>query len=162
MNRKTILWVIDPFDPIISHNQIVSLSQSHYKENNQIYIQLLEYHSLVYRQLSNIGKMLPPFSWNNEVKQGRKKGFYQFLSYSIPKNIRLATYNYPALVKIYWQHMKSRIIKDDRFYDEVVIFSQGLPQYYVKERIAAKKIIVYHHLFQPESVEFLKQKVILI
>ncbi|SER48591.1 hypothetical protein SAMN04487944_10541 [Gracilibacillus ureilyticus] len=151
MRRKKILWVIDPYDPVISLQQLYSMCHYHYKEGNSIYIQLLEYHPAVYRRLRLFGKMLPPFSWNNnKVSQNKLNNSYQFVSFSIPKNIRFATYNYPSLVKLYWQHMRKMIHKDERFYDEAVVFSQGLPQFYVKDHIDAKKILTHQHVFQPE------------
>ncbi|KAB8128269.1 hypothetical protein F9U64_16350 [Gracilibacillus oryzae] len=153
MSRKTILWIIDPYDPILSYDQIYSMCQSHYNDQSQIYIQLLEYHPHLYRKLSEFGTMLPPFSWNSETNRSHKNIRYQFGAFSIPNNIRIATYNYPSLVKIYWQHVKDYILKDSRIYDEATTFSQGLPQYYVKDKICAKKINTYLHVFQPEYEE---------
>jgi hypothetical protein len=140
LETKRVLWVIDPNDPIVSKDQLIEKCLNHYKNNYDIYVQLLEYCPILYNHLKNITRLLPPFS-----KSKRTSASSTIHPIKIPHHIRYAYYKYPNLVEIYWRYIKETLWKDTRYYHKVVIFSQGLAELYVREAVTFHKVYIHIH-----------------
>lgn len=150
---KKILMVIDPYDPILSIQQIKSMFHYHYKEKDQVYVQMMEYHRGLYEYLKDYASVLPPLNLrkSNKKDESNNQHYWQFsfVPLTIPRNIRIASYNYPSITAVFWNHLSPLIQLDRRVYDHVLVFSQGVSVFYVKEKIETAKVTYYLHVISP-------------
>ncbi len=103
--------VIDPYDPILSIQQIKSMFHYHYKEKDQVYVQMMEYHRGLYEYLKDYASVLPPLNLrkSNKKDESNNQHYWQFsfVPLTIPRNIRIASYNYPSITAVFLESFKS-------------------------------------------------------
>lgn len=71
------------------------------------------------------------------IKKNKIKLLLARLTFS--KNIRKQKYNNPQIARIYWESTSSVIDEANKKYDIAISYAQGVPTFYVAEKVKAKK-----------------------
>ena len=97
-------------------------------------------------------------SWGKNLTDLLKGGDFNFFrskfSYSI--NIRKGKYNNPEIAQIYWETISSNIDESSIVYDIAIAYAQGVPTFYVQDKIKANKKVTWVNA----NVQFTKRNII--
>lgn len=146
---KKILFVIDSLHCAGAEKSLVTLlSQMDYSKY-AIDLQLMGYGGELEGLLPKEVKLLPPFKFINycslplkrfAVKSLREFKFnylYSRLSFSL--RLRGKKYGNREKARLYWEHSKKSIEISKEKYDIAIAYAQGVPTFYVADRVRAKR-----------------------
>lgn len=85
-------------------------------------------------------------NWSNNIIQSLTSAikigyFVSKLKYSL--SLRSGNYNHPEKAQLYWEAVESSISVKDKEYDVAISYAQGIPTYYVVDKIKAKKRVAW-------------------
>lgn len=151
--KRKILFVIESLTLAGSEKSLIALLSNLDPELYEIDLQLFNNRGELYKFIPDYVNTLPildyvNFSskpWKDNVKQTfREKGLSYMLTklrYSFALRIQKRTITETA--KLYWQTVEYQIEKDRNHYDVAIAFAQGVPTFYVMDKITAKKKITW-------------------
>ncbi|RKQ33488.1 glycosyltransferase [Oceanobacillus halophilus] len=147
--KKKLLFVIDSLDTAGAEKSLVTLlsmlDYSRYSVDLQLFAHGYPLEELVPEEVT----ILKPLKYTNFVKKTLKEA----LKYAITKRkfkmlasrlkystrIRKKKYSNPQKAIIYWQSVSSVIETNPKVYDVAISYAQGVPTYYVAEKVKARK-----------------------
>ncbi|MGP4042436.1 glycosyltransferase [Gracilibacillus sp. D59] len=153
---KKVLFVMDSLDPGLSIEHQLHLIHRQLDPDADTYLKLLNYDSLFLQQLNKHIHILLPIS--HIISSARKdthfpRGWrFSMKSRPVPLHIRKAYYNYPTIVRLYWQYISRGVPKSHIHYDEAISLSAGIPSFYLRDKVKAEKKIYYFPVRQFQQV----------
>lgn len=160
--KKEILFVIDSLDIAGAEKSLVTLLNLIDYTNYSVDLQLFSYGHALEKLIPKQVNLLKPlnytkfshFTFKNALKQTFFKGDWKMftarLFYSI--KIRTGKYSNPEKAIIFWQKVASVIGNNPKKYDVAISYSQGVPTYYVTDKIKANKKLAWINVtFQPSE-----------
>ncbi|WP_208586912.1 glycosyltransferase family 4 protein [Gracilibacillus suaedae] len=149
---KKVLFISDPLDLGLSIEHQLYLIHRHLEPDSEPYVKLLENDSLFLQHLNKQITVMVPIS---HVLSSARKDFHDQRNWcftlqpqSIPLHIRKAYYNFPSLVRLYWNSICEGIAESHTHFDEAVSLSSGIPSLYLRDKIQADKKIYYFPIRQ--------------
>jgi len=167
--KKKILFVNESLTLAGGEKSLIALLNNLNPELYDIDLQLFRYGGALDVFIPDHVNVLPPFdyslyaqnSWKQNLTSAIKGKGWQFLksklSYSI--NIRKGTFNHPEKAQLYWEAVHRSIPESQEQYDIAIAYAQGIPTFYVMDKIAAKKKISWINAkpnFSPKNKVFQK------
>ncbi len=160
--KKRILFVIDSLDFAGAEKSLVTLLNLLNYKKYSVDLQLFAYgheleklipkevnvlKSLKYTDFSNLNLM---DSVKQAVFKGEIKKLISRMSYTI--KIRSKKYSNPEKAIIYWKKIASVIENNPSQYDIAISYAQGVPTYYVMDKVKANKKIAWVNVtFKPDE-----------
>ncbi len=147
--KKKLLFVIDSLDTAGAEKSLVTLlnllDYSKYDVDLQLFAYGFPLEELVPKEVT----ILPPIAYTIFAQQGlwqasmeslRHRDFRMLQSrvkYSL--SIRKGAPNNPQKAMLFWQHAGANIEQNQLAYDVAISYAQGVPTYYVAEKVKAQK-----------------------
>lgn len=167
MQRKLkILFVIESLTLAGSEKSLIALLNNLDKEIYNVDLQLFRFGGELDGLIPDFVNVLSPIpytvfsekSWVRNLTDLLKGGYFNFFrskfSYSI--NIRKSKYNNPEIAQIYWETISSNIDESNIVYDIAIAYAQGVPTFYVQDKIKANKKATWVNA----NVQFTKKNII--
>lgn len=147
--KKNLLFVIDSLHCAGAEKSLISLlSLIDYSKYN-VDLQLFGYGGVLENLLPKEVNLLSPLKYTqftqmsikegllNSIKNLNFKMLISRLQYS--KKIRKEKYTHSQLARIFWQSISKSIENNPKKYDIAISYAQGIPTFYVAEKINADK-----------------------
>lgn len=147
--KDSILFVIDSLACAGAEKSLVTLlSLIDYSKYN-VYLQMFAYGGPLELALPKEVNILKPLEYTEftqesliqcglkSLKKKNMKMLHSRVKYSL--NIRKSKYTNPQKARIFWESVSNVIDEDKREYDIAISYAQGVPTFYVAEKIKAKK-----------------------
>lgn len=151
--KKSLLFVIDSLDVAGAEKSLVTLLSSLDYSKYTVDLQLFAYGHALESLIPQEVNILKPLKYTNfsnlslkdSVKRATIKGKYNMLASRIKYStkIRRKNYNNPQKAIIFWQSVSSVIESNPKTYDIAISYAQGVPTYYVTDKVKAKKKIAW-------------------
>jgi glycosyltransferase involved in cell wall biosynthesis len=157
--KKCLLFVIDSLDVAGAEKSLVTLLSMLDYSRFTVDLQLFAYghvlEDLIPKEVNLLQALkytdFSQLSFLQSIKQAATKReynmFYSRIKYST--KIRNGTYSNPEKAIIFWNSISNVIEKNKKVYDVAISYAQGVPTYYVADKIHAKKKIAWvnvsHH-----------------
>lgn len=168
--KKNLLFVIDSLHCAGAEKSLISLlSLIDYSKYN-VDLQLFGYGGVLENLLPKEVNLLSPLKYTqftqmsikegllNSIKNLNFKMLISRLQYS--KKIRKEKYTHSQLARIFWQSVSKSIENNSKKYDIAISYAQGIPTFYVAEKINADKKIAWvntsYYLLEEDKI-FQKQ-----
>ncbi|MEK4302286.1 glycosyltransferase [Oceanobacillus sp. FSL W8-0428] len=168
--KKDILFVIDSLDIAGAEKSLVSLlSMLDYSKFN-VDLQLFSFGNILEKIVPKQVNVLPPLSYttftNRTIKHSMqhvlsKKAVQMFFSrirYSIA--IYKKDYHNTKRAILYWKSASKVIENNNKKYDVAISYAQGVPTYYVAEKVKAEKKLAWvnaTYIIDEEDIAFQKK-----
>lgn len=147
--KKSILFVIDSLECAGAEKSLVTLlSLLDYSKFN-VDLMLFGHGGALESLVPNEVHILKPLSYTKFANMGFIKAFsyslrnssYRMLFARIKYTIRLRRriYSNPEKARLYWESVGKVIEKSPKEYDVAISYAQGVPTFYVSEKVKAKK-----------------------
>ncbi|RDW22400.1 glycosyl transferase [Oceanobacillus arenosus] len=145
--KKSILFVIDSLDIAGAEKSLVTLLSMLDYSRYSVDLQLFSHGHALEELVPEEVNILEPLKYTNFTKQNVKDSIkyaigereymmlYSRLKYSI--GIRRKEYTNPQKAMIFWQSVSKVIENNPKTYDIAVSYAQGIPTFYVAEKIKA-------------------------
>lgn len=165
--KKKILFVNESLTLAGGEKSLIALLNNLDPELYEIDLQLFRYGGELDVFIPDYVNILPVFpytiyastSWKHNFMAAMRGKNWQFLrsklSYSI--SIRKGAFNHPEKAQLYWKAVHQSISESQIKYDIAIAYAQGVPTYYVMDKIKAKKKIAWINAkpnFSPKNKEF--------
>jgi glycosyltransferase involved in cell wall biosynthesis len=147
--KKSLLFVIDSLVGAGAEKSLITLlSLLDYKKYS-VDLMLFAHGELLEKLVPNEVTILRPLTYTEFSKLSLKKAFIYSLTkpnfkmlnsrikYSI--NIRLKKYSNAQKARLYWENVSGVIEENPKHYDIAISYAQGIPTFYVAEKVTAKK-----------------------
>lgn len=154
MKSKTkILFVIESLTLAGSERSCLSLLNNLKSDMYNVDLQLFRHGCELEEFLNRNINILPALKYTDYVQTSWKKNVIDLLKgenwkffkskffYSL--NIRRGNFNHPEKAQIYWETVGSNIQKSEKSYDIAIAFAQGIPTFYVLDKIKAKRKVCW-------------------
>lgn len=151
--KKNILFVIDSLDTAGAEKSLVTLLSLLDYSKYTVDLQLFAYGHALEALVPNEVNILKPIKYTTFTKLGLKqslkhavvKGEYKMLISRLKYStkIRQRKYSNPQKAMIYWKSASSVIEDNSKRYDIAISYAQGIPTYYVAEKVKAKKKLAW-------------------
>ncbi|MFG6149941.1 glycosyltransferase [Halobacillus sp. B23F22_1] len=162
---KKILFVIESLDVAGAEKSLVTLLSLLDYDKFSVDLMLFSHGNKLERFIPQKVNVLPPLCYtefsNSSIKESIKysiknKNINMLTSrVKFSTKIRLKKYSNPEKARIYWQTVSNLIESNQGEYDIAISYSQGVPTFYVAEKVRAKKkfawVNVSYHLNQREK-----------
>ncbi|SHR97806.1 group 1 glycosyl transferase [Mycobacteroides abscessus subsp. abscessus] len=147
--KKSLLFVIDSLECAGAEKSLVSLLTLLDYSKYEVDLLLFGYGGPLERLLPREVNLLGPSEYIKfskmslkesvvySIKKNKIKLLLARLTFS--KNIRKQKYNNPQIARIYWESTSSVIDEANKKYDIAISYAQGVPTFYVAEKVKAKK-----------------------
>jgi len=168
--KKKILFVIDSLVAAGAEKSLITLLSLLDYNRFSVDLMLFSHGELLEKLVPKQVKILTPLKYSNFTTLPLQHAFiYSFknlefnmlnsrLKYTI--HLRLRQYNNAQKARLYWSHVSKVIEENPTQYDIAISYAQGVPTFYVAEKIKAKKKIswvnITYRLDQREA-EYQKQ-----
>lgn len=151
--KKSLLFVIDSLDIAGAEKSLVTLLNLLDYTKYEVDLQLFSYGNTLEQLVPHDVNILKPFEYTNftnlnlksafvhTVTTSKYKMFSSRLKYSF--NIRKGKCGNKQKARIYWQSASKVIEENPKEYDVAISYAQGVPTFYVAEKIKAKKKIAW-------------------
>ncbi|HHW37923.1 MAG TPA: glycosyltransferase [Bacillales bacterium] len=148
--KKSLLFVIDSLESAGAEKSLVTLLNLLDYSKFEVDLVLFAHGGLLEELLPNKVHILKPFKYTEFTRLGIKDAVIQSLKeskkftmlYSRIKysaSIRKQKYSNAQKARVYWQSV-SNVIEDNlKTYDIAISYAQGVPTFYVAEKVKAKK-----------------------
>lgn len=165
--KKKILFVNESLTLAGGEKSLIALLSNLDPAQYDIDLQLFRYGGALDVFIPDYVNVLPalPYthyaatSWKHnftDALKGKGWGFLKSkLSYSM--NIRKGTFNHPEKAQLYWEAVSRSIPESQQKYDIAVAYAQGVPTYYVIDKVKAVKKIAWVNAkpnFSPKNKVF--------
>lgn len=147
--KKKLLFVIDSLDCAGAEKSLVTLlSLLDYKQY-KVDLMLFGYGGILEALLPSEVNLLKPLTYTkfselplkkamrNSLTKKNYKLFTSRLRYSI--KLRLKNYTNPQKARIFWESVSKVVENNPETYDNAISYAQGVPTFYVAEKVKAKK-----------------------
>lgn len=147
--KKKLLFVIDSLPCAGAEKSLITLLSNLDYEKYEVNLQLFAYGWTLDELVPKQVNFLPPLTYSNYSNQGLKqmllqcRSLKQFkmvlarLKYSLA--IRKGELTNAQMARIYWESVGPVIENNQKGYDVAISYAQGIPTFYVAEKIQAKK-----------------------
>jgi glycosyltransferase involved in cell wall biosynthesis len=147
--KKTLLFVIDSLNCAGAEKSLVTLLSMLDYSKYSVDLQLFGYGGLLEELVPKKVNLLKPFRYTNfsslelkesmiyAVKNLELKMLSSRIKYST--KIRKKTYTNPQKARIYWESVSDVIEDNPKPYDIAISYAQGVPTFYVAEKVIAKE-----------------------
>jgi glycosyltransferase involved in cell wall biosynthesis len=151
--KKKLLFVNESLALAGGEKSLIALLSKLDPNKYEIDLQLFKYGKELDAFIPEHVNILPPLPYTQFVTKGWFKNigtlinlstigfFISKLTYSI--NIRRGAYNHPEKSQIYWKAVANSITVASKNYDVAIAYAQGIPTYYVIDKIIANKKIAW-------------------
>src|SRR5690606_35301959 len=168
--KKKLLFVIDSLVAAGAEKSLITLLSLLDYNRYSVDLMLFSHGELLEKLVSKNVKILSPLKYSNFTMLSLKNAFvYSFknldfnmlssrLKYSI--HLRLRQYNNAQKARLYWSHVSKVIEENPTQYDIAISYAQGVPTFYVAEKIKAKKKISWVNItyrLEKKEAEYQKQ-----
>lgn len=148
-NKIKILFVIESLSLAGSEKSLIALLSNLDSNLYDVDIQLFSYGGELESLLPSYVNLLPPLSYTKFVKKSLVENILSFnlrflwskLTYTI--RLRVGKRNVTDTAKLYWSTVHRAFKKYDYNYDIAIAYAQGVPTYYVVDKIKAQKKITW-------------------
>lgn len=163
--KKNVLFVIDSLVGAGAEKSLITLLSLLDYRKYSVDLLLFAHGELLEELVPKEVNILPPIKYTDFARLNLKSAFIyslkknnysMFLSrikYSL--NIRLKSFSNPQKARLYWESVSNVIEENPKQYDIAISYAQGVPTFYVAEKIRAKKkfawVNVTYILDQKES-----------
>lgn len=145
MKKKRILFVIDSLACAGAEKSLVTLLSLLDYTRYEVDLQLFAYGREFEQFLPKEVNLLAPFDYSNFLQKNifaqilslDFKKFFARLSYSL--SIRKSGLLHTDIAVIYWQKVSKCIKKSNQHYDVAIGYGQGVPTFYVADKVDAEK-----------------------
>ncbi len=146
---KRVLFVIDSLSCAGAEKSLITLLSLLDYSKYSVELLLFAYGGPLEKLVPAEVKLLPPLPYMHftslsliqAIKYAISHGDYRMLwsriVYSV--RIRLRNYNNPQLARVFWESVSGRIMPSTDKYDIAISYAQGVPNFYVAEKVEAKK-----------------------
>lgn len=166
---KKILFVIDSLACAGAEKSLITLLSLIDYSKYEVDLQLFSYGGELENLLPKDVKLLEPFNYTNFTALSLKKAIqdgifrlklrYLFSRLKFSFILRKGKYDNRAKARLFWEINKNCIEESEKEYDIAIAYAQGVPTFYVADRVKAKKKIAWintsYHL---EKIEKQYQK----
>lgn len=148
-SKKKILFVIDSLVAAGAEKSLVTLLGMLDYSKYEVDLQLFGYGGEFEQFLPKEVNLLPPLSYNKFVTKSLKKQIISFdfikLYSRFESGIRLRknNLNNRQKARIYWDSTKRSYKKTDMVYDVAIAYAQGIPTFYVADKVRAQKKLAW-------------------
>ncbi len=169
-NRLNILFVIESLTLAGSEKSLVALLSNLDSNKYNVDLQLIKYGGELEKSLPDYVNILPPLAyvqftfqpWKDNIKQAISGYKPLFLKAKIWFSIglRMRKRNHTEIAKLYWETSKSTFKMSEKEYDVAIAFAQGLPTFYVMDKIKANKKVTWVNTnvrFTKHNMDFQKE-----
>src|SRR5690554_6616301 len=168
--KKKILFVNESLTLAGGEKSLIALLNNLDPALYDIDLQLFKYGGELDEFVPEYVNVLPPLpytlyverSWKHNVLECLKGKHWKFfkskLAYSI--NIRRGNFNHPEKAQLYWESVASSITQSKENYDVAIAYGQGIPTFYVIDKIKAQNKITWLNArpnFPPKNKNFQKK-----
>ncbi|WP_100012063.1 glycosyltransferase [Lentibacillus sediminis] len=163
MKKKKLLFVIDSLDVAGAEKSLVSLLNLLDFNRYDVDLQLFAYGHTLEELVPKEVNLLKPFNYTNFTKLNVKSALLHAVSnsqlhmltsrvkYSL--RIRKGYCNNSKKARVYWESVSNVIEKNPVEYDVAISYAQGVPTFYVGEKIKANKKIAWINVSYRLDVE---------
>lgn len=142
--KKKILFVIDSLHCAGAEKSLVTLLNLLDYEQYEVDLQLFAYGGAFEKLLPSGVNLLPPLeytkfsnlSWKQSIQSFKWKMIFSRLSYSI--KIRVKEVKHSTKARFFWESVQRVIGTNEKDYDIAIAYAQGIPTFYVADKIRAK------------------------
>ena len=147
--KKSLLFVIDSLDVAGAEKSLVTLLNLLDYTKYKVDLQLFAYGNVLEKLVPEEVNILKPLKYTTFAKRNLKSAIihsllpsqFRMLSsrmkYSF--HIRRGNYSNPQKARIYWERISNVIENNPKKYDVAISYAQGIPTFYVAEKVKAKK-----------------------
>ncbi|MFC7322728.1 glycosyltransferase [Halobacillus campisalis] len=146
--KTSLLFVIDSLDVAGAEKSLVSLLSLIDFDRFSVDVMLFSHDKPLEKLLPEEVNVLPPLSYTTFLKGNfkqsikksiqRKNGDMLYSRTKFSTRIRLKNYSNSEKARIYWQSVSKVIEKNPKEYDIAISYAQGVPTFYVAEKVKAK------------------------
>ncbi|KIL49364.1 glycosyltransferase [Jeotgalibacillus soli] len=143
--KKSLLIAIDSLDCAGAEKSLVTLLTLLDYNKYSVDLMLFAHGSLLEELVPKEVNILPPLKYTQFLNSGLKKVMvtmnYRMLAARIKysANIRRKKYSNSQKARIYWESVSSVIEENPKNYDIAISYAQGVPTFYVAEKVKAKR-----------------------
>ncbi len=144
--KKKLLFVIDSLDCAGAEKSLVTLLSLLDYQKYQVDLLLFGYGGVLETILPKEVNLLPPLPYTQFSEKTLSKQFFQLnnqnmlrarMKYSL--KLRLKKRTNPQKARVFWESASSVIETNPKFYDIAISYAQGVPTFYVAEKVKSKK-----------------------
>lgn len=151
--KKSILFVIDSLDIAGAEKSLISLLSMLDYSTYTVDLQLFAYGHALEPFIPEEVHVLPPLKYTQFTQLNFRSALKEAvvnkqhdllvsrLTYSA--TIRLKNYNNPQKAILYWKHVQNVIENNPKTYDIAISYAQGVPTYYVADKVRAKRKLAW-------------------
>jgi len=147
--KKNLLFVIDSLDVAGAEKSLVTLLSMLDFSKYSVDLMLFSHGKLLEKLLPKEVNILPPLKYTKFTTLSIKKSLmdsmmnrdFKMLSARLnySTSIRKRSYNNAQKARIFWDSVSSVIENNSKTYDIAISYAQGVPTFYVAEKVKAKK-----------------------
>ena len=143
--KKKLLFVIDSLHCAGAEKSLVTLLSLLDYDQYEVDLQLFGYGGVLEEMIPKEVNLLPPLEYFNFADLGIREALTlnKFrlgsarLRYSLA--LRIKKYNNAQKARVFWQSVSSVIENSPKVYDIAISYAQGVPTFYVVDKVQAKK-----------------------
>ena len=162
--KKNLLFVIDSLDCAGAEKSLVTLLSLLDFSKFAVDLMLFSHGNVLEELVPKEVNILPPLEYTNFTKMNirtslvfslKNRNFKMFSSrINYSTSIRKKKYSNPQKARIFWQSVSKVIENNPKTYDTAISYAQGIPTFYVAEKVKAKEkfawVNVSYHLPEKE------------
>lgn len=147
--KTNLLFVIDSLDCAGAEKSLVTLLNLIDYEKYNVDLQLFAYGGLLQELVPEEVNVLNPLGYSEFSTLDYKKAIFYSVKYrnimflnsrlKYSAAIRAQKYSHPQKARIFWQCVSQTIEETQKVYDIAISYAQGVPTFYVAEKVKAKK-----------------------
>ena len=147
--KKKLLFVIESLALAGSEKSLIALLSNLDSEKYEIDLQLFRFGAELEKFIPSYVNVLPALPYTKFTKQSFLKSIFSFkFSYLIPKGLyslklRKGKRNHSEIATVYWQTLHKVFDKQEKKYDVAIAYAQGVPTFYVIDKIQALKKVCW-------------------
>lgn len=161
--KKKLLFVIDSLDVAGAEKSLVTLLSMLDYSKYTVDLQLFAYGHALEELIPKEVKVLKPLKYTNfsnlgikdSMKRAALKGEYNMFISRMKYSIKIHTkkYSNPYKAMHFWKSVANVIEKNPQTYDIAISYAQGIPTYYVADKVKAEKKITWVNVsYSPDEL----------
>lgn len=149
IKKKSLLFVIDSLDTAGAEKSLVTLLSILDYSKYEVDLQLFSYGHPLEKLVPKEVNILKPLRYtyfsklklSSSLKYAAVKREYSMLISRLKYSVKIRQKNYsnPQKAMIFWQSVSGVVESNPKSYDIAIAYAQGVPTYYVAEKVKAKK-----------------------
>ncbi|WP_313114950.1 glycosyltransferase [Aequorivita sediminis] len=149
VKKKKLLFVIESLTLAGSEKSLIALLTNLDSDLYDIDLQLFKYGGELERFLPKYVNLLSPLPYTLFARKSFARNLKSFnikfikakITYSL--GLRLQKRNHTEIAKLYWKSVKHAFEVQDMKYDVAIAYAQGVPTFYVMDKIKATKKVTW-------------------